>query len=263
MKTCEKCGALVEDGAQYCLECGASVIKIQSSLSLKANQEVKKKGNPMGTTISTGSGLTDILRAEDNGDLDESFYGGGPVTFTDPYANDDYVAKKKKDYSVPKTIFKLILLCAVVYLAYYVVTNVILNDKSNDSYEAAFEIYVECINEQDAAELTKLMAPYLNDRSALANELIADMEGVELKDCEITDAVQFDVNQEKALQQTITLSGKSFGVQKAYTLKVTFNGTVNGEARKIENVEMVFVKGDHEWYFDPTSYSNPVFTDNK
>ena len=33
--------------------------------------------------------------------------------------------------------------------------------------------------------------------------------------------------------------------------------------RMIENIEMVFVKGDHKWYLDPTSYENPVFTDNK
>ena len=45
------------------------------SLSLKTEEPVKKKsGNRMGTTVSTGSGLTDILRREDDeyDDVDDS-----------------------------------------------------------------------------------------------------------------------------------------------------------------------------------------------
>ena len=217
----------------------------------------------MGTTLGTGSGFTDILRAEDNGELDDSYFGGGPVSFTDPYANDDYVAKKKKDYSAPKTIFKILLLCAVAYLVYYVVTNVIFAEDKASTYEAVFENYIEAVNDKDASAMQDIIAPYIIDRGDVAKELVDEMEGVEFTDCEITESIAFDDNQEKALQQTITLTGKSFGVQKAYTVKVTFKGTVNGQDRMIENIEMVFVKGDHKWYLDPTSYENPVFTDNK
>lgn len=263
MRACHKCGAYIDDKAQYCPECGATNVKSSGSLSLKAQEEVKKKGNPMGTTLGTGSGFTDILRAEDNGELDDSYFGGGPVSFTDPYANDDYVAKKKKDYSAPKTIFKILLLCAVAYLVYYVVTNVIFAEDKASTYEAVFENYIEAVNDKDASAMQDIIAPYIIDRGDVAKELVDEMEGVEFTDCEITEAIAFDDNQEKALQQTITLTGKSFGVQKAYTVKVTFKGTVNGQDRMIENIEMVFVKGDHKWYLDPTSYENPVFTDNK
>lgn len=260
MKTCHKCGAYVEDKAQFCPECGATIVKSYGNLSLKPEVEVKKKGNPMGTTVSTGSGLTNILRAEDNGDLDESFFGGGPVSFTDPYANDNYVAKQKKDYSTIKTLIKLIILVAVIYAGYFIIHDVILSRKDVSSYEEAFEIYVQAVNEQDSAALKEIMVPYINDRSGEIAEQLAQMKNVQFTKWEIVSAEPFTETETKALQQEITLNGKSFGIQRVYHVKVNFYGTVNGEKRGAENVEMVFVKGDNKWFFDPTTYDNSTFT---
>lgn len=260
MKTCHKCGAYVEDKAQYCPECGATIVKSYGNLSLKEEVEVKKKGNPMGTTVSTGSGLTDILRAEDHGDLDESFYGGGPVTFTDPYANDDYVAKEKTDFSAVKTLIKLIILAAIIYAGYYVIHDVILARKDVTSYEEAFEIYVEAVNEQDSNALKEIMAPYINDRLGEVEYQLEQMEGVEFTEWEIVSAEEFTETEEKALQQEITLNGKSFGIQRAYHIKANFYGTVDGSKRGAENVDMVFIKGDNKWFFDPSDYDNSTFT---
>ena len=223
MKICHVCGCEVEDRELVCPDCGATVVKHSGSLSIKAQEETKKKLNPMGMTVSTGSGLTDILRNEsefDNADVDDDYFGGSiPLGMAKTVIEDD--GRKKSDTGkVIGKVIKILCIIALLYGAYWVVVNVFLNRDVIESHEEAIDIYVEAINDADVEKMEKVMPSYLNDPSLPA----ANIKGA------VAVQVRF-------YGTTFNASGQS--VEK------------NGE------VELVFIKIKDNWLLETESYKAP------
>ncbi len=249
MKTCRVCGAYVDDKEFHCPECGADVmIKSSGTLSLKQNTETKPKANPMGQTISTGSGLTDILRAEAGEDVEtEDFYGGGsiPLSFTRTDIDGDYSAKKKK--KIAPTIFKLILLFAVCFGVYMFVTKVIMKekDKGVESMEDAIEIYFDSVNANDIDEMQRIVPKFLSDRRDWAESMISTHNGAKLENYKINETETLPINELK--NEILLTYNKTVSIQEANDVYISYMNNSNGVSIFEEKI-FTILKIDDCWY---------------
>lgn len=268
MKTCRVCGALVDDREWNCPECGATMITSGGGLSLKADEPVKKKtGNRMGTTVSTGSGLTDILRREDDeyDDVDDTpvIMGSLPGNMSRGIEEDEKARKKaKNDIRIMTNIFKVIFAAAVIFIVYLFVTKFIMKDKGADSYEALVDIYVEAVNEGDVALMKTIMPEFISDRADEAQTLVDDMDGVEFTSYTIKNKEEIDRAQLDIFTDEIKLStGNNPNLNEGYYLEVEFVGK-NKDGLEIKATAVMEVyRVKHLWYLYPYTYENRAFSD--
>ncbi len=265
MKTCHVCGCEVDDRELICPDCGATVVKHSGSLSIKAEEEVKKKLNPMGTTVSTGSGLTDILRNEsefDKVDVDDDFFGGSiPLSMAKTVVEDD--GKKKSDVGkVLSTVVKILLFVAIAYGIYWFITNVAMNRDVVESPEEAVSIYVSAVNDSDVDKMTKIIPSYLNDPKAPAENILEGLKNVNIERFDIIATTELESEEITALQEQIKLATtKTANIQEAVLVRVRFYGTtLNDSGQRIEKnaeVELNFIKVKDNWLLETESYKVP------
>lgn len=262
MKTCRVCGAFVEDKAFTCPECGAEMVQSSGKLSLKTETDTKKKssGNQMGQTVSTGSGLTDILRAgaADEGvddDAIDEFYGGSiPTALTKTTIDEDYSSKKRKHKIVSK-IFKLALLAAAAFGVYFFVMNVVLKEKEKgaQTYGEAIEIFIDGINDNDPDSMTKIIPPYEREKIDNAQFYIADFEGAKITEYREKRVVDGKEQDPDAISPNVLMSEIKLGLNKAISISETKTVTVamrldvDGRMRQIE-VDFILFKAEGAWY---------------
>ncbi len=265
MKTCHVCGCEVDDRELICPDCGATVVKHSGTLSIKSADETKRKLNPMGMTVSTGSGLTDILRNEsefDNVDVDDDFFGGSiPLGLAKTVIEDD--GKKKSDTGkVFGNVLKILLVLAALYGLYFVVTNYFLSSDKIESYEEAIEIYIEAINENDVDKMVRIIPSYLNDQSAPAEVILAEMQNVKITRYDLLEVTDLTEDEKIELQDKIKLATtKTANFKEAVTVRVRFYGTtINNSGQEIQKngeVELIFIKFKDNWLLDTESYKSP------
>ncbi len=176
MKKCPMCGVPVDDHATECPECGCPIADT-SGFSLKSSSGSKKSGNPMGKSISSGTGLTDILRegddAYDDYDDDSSYNGSIPISLSRVDIEGDYSVKKKS--KIGKYIFRIILLVAAAYGVYYLINNVFMSDRAK-SYNQALDYYVEAVNENDTDKMELIIPKYIKDSKKTAKDYLDNLK---------------------------------------------------------------------------------------
>lgn len=264
MKTCHTCGTFVDDKELICPECGATVVKHVDGFTLKDKSSVKKKTNPMGTTLSTGSGLTDILKGDDNGydaEYDNDFMGGSiPVSLSRTEIDLDVSGKKKSN--IGGTIFKLILFCAVAYGVYFVVVNVFLKKEGANEYSQVIDIYVDAINNVDESKMVEIMPPYVLDNLDTAEMMLDELKNNHIDEFSIVTVTNYGSEEINSLQVLIKLqSGKTVNISSACLVKVKTKGTkMNQSGKSVEKnsefeVELIEVRD--RWYLHLNTYDNP------
>ena len=255
MKFCQMCGCEVEEGVSVCPECGNRIADT-SAFSLRAREVKKKASNPMGTTVSTGSGLTDILRGEDDEDVDESFgsiSGSMPVSLSMTQIDGDYSSKKNR--RVGKMIFRLFLLAALAAGIYFFVVHIILANSKARSYNEAIKFIQESINDNDVDKMMKVIPPFMTDPETDAKDFIDSMGSVYIDDYDTKDLVEYDKDQKEALQDAIKLqTSKTSRILEAYDMTVDFKTEIGGSTSHIE-MPMTFVNIADKWYMLVGSYS--------
>ena len=262
MKTCKVCGSLVEDREWNCPECGASMITSGGSLSLKAEEQKKKRTNPMGTTVSTGSGLTDILRAEDDyGEDDNPVYGSIPVSFSKTIIEEEEARKKAKaNHRLIASIFKTIFLLALVVAIVVIAVKVSEKEKGASTYKEAVKIYVEAVNNSNTDKMLLIMPNFLTSKKTTAKELLEKYEGVEFTNYSIKSAEPISENALLKLTETIKLeNGKNANRSDGYVVEVEFTGSVDGGEVITTVAVMEIYRDNGSWYLYPETYSNPLF----
>lgn len=282
MKTCPVCSALCTEIQTHCPECGAELIvkeEIKSSglLSLKSAEEAAKKkssGQSLGTTVSTGSGLTNILRREDDDYEDDAPYiqGSIPTAFqkNGSYETSGTSAyeRRREDKKVVGTIIKLVLLIAVAFGIYSYVTNVLLVEKGAKSYQDALKIYVDCINSKDAEKLAEITPSYYGNQEDTAEKWIAYMNNAKITSSDIISAEKMDPNDLNDLQEYIKLTySKTLYATDTASLVVEMKGeatnTTGAKFATGGRITMEFLEIDGKWYFNPESYDNKYFVNEK
>mgnify|MGYP007069863755 CR=1 FL=1 len=264
MKKCPMCGNPVDDHATECPECGCPIADT-SGFSLKSSPGgSKKSGNPMGRSVSTGSGLTDLLREGDDAyeDYDNSNIGGSiPLSLTRTDIEGDYSAKKKS--KIGKYIFRIILLAAAAYGVYFLVTNVFSREKAK-SYEEALEYYVDAINEDDSDKMEVIIPPYIKDEEGRAKEYLENLSVLHVNSYNIREASPMTDSIIDNLQEAIKLdTGKTAKIKEGYNLVVELKVTVDGDSAQyakgssfLIKANMDFIKIKDNWYLEISSYEN-------
>jgi hypothetical protein len=246
----------------------------ESGLSLKSDTKQKMKSSPsMGQTVSTGSGLTNILKREDDdfSDLeDNSTYVMGSLksplaeVYEEEAAEAAYRRKKESD-KVISTIIKIIVLGLIAFGIYYVVVNYILVKKGADTYEEALAIYVEAVNSQDVDKMKEIVAPYLSDTTNRAEGYLDDMRKANIVTYDIDSVSTMTSEEKNSVLEQIQLSyNKAPYITDACTVTVEMKGTVTSDSGNVVNkghkVDMDFLEIDGQWYFYADTYDNPTFT---
>ena len=265
MKTCKVCGALMDDREWNCPECGATMIQSSGGLSLKANEETKKKkGNPMGMTISTGSGLTDILRADEPEDVEveDEFYGGSmPISMSKTIIEDEEARKKAKaNKRLIGNIVKLVILALIAFGIYTIVSKVLTREKGANSYKEVVDLYVKAINDNNQTLMLSIVPKYVSDRQGDAKDIIDEMKDVKITGYTILSEEEIPLSARNILRDQIKLStGKVATLDEGYILEVEFTGKVgNGDTYK-STVTMELYRANARWYLYTTTFTNPVF----
>lgn len=263
MKTCIKCGAIAEDKEYICPECGADLVK-KTNFALKPQEEKKKVSNPMGTSIATGSGLTDILKAgdeEDGVDNEEFVAGSIPVALARNVIDDsDYKAKKKT--KLISNIVKLVFLAAVIIGIYFVVTKIIMKDVGAKSKEGVLKIYIEAVNDNDSDRFQVIIPAYVSDSGTVADEIIDEMSGIHIDGYDIIEANKLDEQALNELTEGIKFqTSKTANISEAYELKVKFKAHNEDDAKDTFETSntMIVVKIRDSWYINIVNYVNPIF----
>ena len=162
MKTCHVCGAQVDDKELICPDCGATVVGSTGGFALKPQEPEKKKksANPMGMTVSTGSGLTDLLRAEDDEvEVEDELRGGSiPLTYAQNVIDDDAAYKEKKlKQKQKKLITRAIVIIAICIFAFVIISGYLKQKRGADTPDALLDIYVEAVNDGEVVKRSLLM----------------------------------------------------------------------------------------------------------
>lgn len=258
MKTCHVCGEEVEDKILECPNCGATVVKRTIELSVKPPEAIRKRTNPMGTPVSTGSGLTDLLRGEDDNYVEDELGGGSiPMTLTKTNVDYDYSGKKKINIFGP--LFKFLILVALIYGVYYLVTNVILKEDGPSTYEAAFEQYITAVNNKNEDELCVVIPSYITANRKRAQTIFEDLQGAEFDQYEILSVTDLTKDEIIKLEDDIQLKyGKTVNIKEACVLRLRLGGIIKNPAgasiNKYAELDMGFIKIHNRWYINTESY---------
>lgn len=269
MKTCHVCGCFVDDGELVCPECGATVVKSTGGLSLKQEEpEKKKKTNPIGMTVSTGSGLTDILKAGDydEGEAEADPFNGGsiPVSMSKNIIEDDEPVKKKSG-NVFGVLFKIVIFAAIAFGIYYLITNVILKKEGADTYEAALDMYIEALNDNDAQAMSEIVPSYMSDATEVAQSWIDSLNGANISEYSISRTDTIDDNDLTFIEEEVKLErNKVVDIREGVTLIVDFRGVSYNNAGNSVNrggeLKMQFIKIENRWYFYPEEFDSSLLT---
>lgn len=266
MKTCHVCGCQVDDKELICPDCGATVVMATSGLSLKNEAPTKKKAASSGPSISTGSGLTDILRADDDDVAEEDPLHGGsvPYSLTQNVIEEEERRKKKNISKVFGTIFKIVLLAAAAYGIYYLVVNVFMKKEGASSYEAALDMYVEAVNDDDAAKMKQIVPTYMSYPQDTAQDWIDSMTNVEITSYDIINTVEMDDAAMLIMQDDIKLEkNKSADIREGVTVTVEIRANVvNASGATVSRggeIEMDFIRLSDKWYFYSDSFDTSMF----
>ena len=259
MKTCHVCGAQVDDKELICPDCGATVVGSTGGFALKPQEPQKKKAsNPMGMTVSTGSGLTDLLRAEDE-DVDvEDELGGGsiPLTYAQNVIDDDAAYKEKKlKQKQKKLIARAIVIIAICIFAFVIISGYLNQRRGADTPDTLMDIYVEAVNDDDVDKMASIMPSYL-DEQAEAQKIIDNMKGVHINTCEVVRTIELSQQEMEELQDSIKYqTGRTANIKGATLITVKISGTIeraggNATINTEFDVQLVKLrKGIGEYYF--------------
>ncbi|MBQ7707875.1 MAG: zinc ribbon domain-containing protein [Lachnospiraceae bacterium] len=265
MKKCPMCGIEVEDHASECPECGCPIADT-SGFSLKSNPGTKKKTtNPMGKSMSSGTGLTDVLRegddAYDDYDDDNAIGGSIPLSLSRLDIEGDYSAKKKG--KAGKIIIRLILLAALVAGAYFIVTNYLMRDKAK-SYEEALKYYIDAINNVDDEKMQVIIPPYIKDNESMAEDYVNSMKVLHINDYNTRNIEKLTDSDIDNLTQAIKLdTGKTAKIREGYRVDLELKVTVIADSSQYANgssflikktVEFIRIKDN--WYLQINAYDN-------
>lgn len=200
MRTCHVCGREVDDRTYICPDCGAEVVGSSGGLTLKANAPEKKKAtNTLGTTISTGSGLTDILKADD--EENSEFYGSMPNPVS--YDLTDYESEKKAKNHYGALIFKIVVVGMIAFVMYLLITKIFLKKDGAESYKEALDTYMEAINEADQDKMEYVSPAFLTDRESASKQALAKLDGVKIEKYEIEETYFLTAAEREKLQESI------------------------------------------------------------
>lgn len=263
MQVCRRCQAEFSDEEKYCPECGSPIFR-DTGLSLKtSDSDTKKKGNPMGMSISTGSGLTDILRIDDAGETEDGFYGTAARNLNGLNYADDAPKKKKK--RIPAGIKSLILLALIAGIGYFVYISFFKVDsntaKSADSLAGCLET---ALKDRDSGEMKDIIAPYVDQRSEVASDLAEYSPDITI------DSVKMNVQKKDkytsmeavsaystSLVEERGVTAKSYSDIKEYwNVQFTINGFDNKTKKTIgTTLDCTIVLIENKWYIDTTSFT--------
>lgn len=263
MKTCKVCGAMVDDKEWNCPECGATMITSGGAFSLKQGSEpVKKKsGHTLGTTVSTGSGLTDILRAEDDVDDSPTIMGSVPISLSQNHIDEEEVRKRAKAHrQLIGNIFKIILVLAVAFGIYLYVTKVIMAPKGAEDYENVVDTYVEAVKNNDVGLMKSIMPHFISDRNEAAADMIENMSGVTISSYKITSSEAMSDSAIDIFNDNIKLStGKIANISEGYTVEVEFAGTGKSGKNINKVLDMEIYRVNNLWFLYPYTFDVNAF----
>ena len=260
MKKCPMCGQDVEDHASECPNCGCPIADT-SGFSLKGgNNSAPRKGssNPMGRTISTGSGLTDILN---EGEEDFSVGGSIPVSLSKNETEDLNIKPKS---NVGGTVFKLLFIVAIGFGIYYLLNTYVFSNKKAYSPEEALEFYVKAVNEDDVDYMRGILPSYVENRDQVAQEYLDNISVLHIDSYTIDSKEDFADIEISELQDAIKLQTTlTSRIASAVRMKVTFHVDVDGDSEKLKNgdkldltMNLEFIEINTKWYLQTTSYDN-------
>ena len=268
MKTCRVCGALVDDREWNCPECGATMITSGGSLSLKSEEPTKKKsGNRMGTTVSTGSGLTDILRADSDGDYDDvddgTVMGSIPMTLSKNIIEEEEQRKKAKaNRRLMANIFKAIIVIVILVAAAIFIRDIFFKEDKAKTCDELVKNYVEAVNEQDVDLMLSIVPQFLANRQDEAQALVDGMKGVKLTKYTVKSKEEISRVSMDLLRDEIKLTeGKNANLDEGYYLEVEFVGTNPSGLEETAVVIMEVYRVKDRWFLYPATFDNWVFTD--
>ena len=200
MRKCHVCGREVDDKTYICPDCGAEIVGSTGGLTLKANEESQKKkpSSSLGMTVSTGSGLTDILRADDDTD---DVYGSLPTPVG--YDLTDYESNRKAKAKPGKIIFRLVLIALLAFALYSLITKLLMKRDGPASYEEAIDTYIEAINNHDLDKMTVVTPAFFTDQRGEATRALESLKDVHIDEYSIVDKYFLNSTEKSSLQDSI------------------------------------------------------------
>lgn len=269
MKVCHSCGTEVKDKELVCPVCGATVVKSTGDFSLKAVEETKKKkkGNPMGTHVSTGSGLTDILKGDDSGYLvDEEDFRGGSIPTSYSKTDVDELGIKETKSSYIKYVILLVIVLAVGFFVYNMYSTYKANKRGKDSYEGVIEDYVLITNNRNKETFDNLMPKYMEMDKATASSLYKSITNIKIVANSLAEVSHLNSSEISELQELIKMASvKTAAIQDAVTVNVKIDAEVKnaagGTITKSSEIKLTIICVRDRWFLEPYSSDIP-FEDN-
>lgn len=265
MKICHVCGCEVDDYVLVCPDCGATVVKATAGLSLKPQEEKHKPTASLGKTIGSGSGYTDILRAEDDDTAEEDPFKGGsiPASMARNFIEEEERKKKQRHGRLILNLIKIAFVILLAFLVYLFVTKVILKKNGVETSEEALEVFVDAINNEDASALSKIMLPYYY-QSEEAEYMIDAMKGVKITGNRVADHKDDGRIKLDAYQQELKVEkNKMVDIHDGVTYTIEFRGTTtskSGVEREFGGeVELQFFKIKGFWYLNTDNFDYEFF----
>jgi hypothetical protein len=251
MRKCHVCGLEVDDRTYICPDCGAEIVGSSGGLTLKPKEDDKKKktGASLGTTVSTGSGLTDILRGEDG---DSEIMGSLPNAVS--YDLTDYESNKKARIHPGKVIFRLICIAVLALGIYMLVTRVLLKKDGPESYQEALDTYIEAINEQDQTKMEFVTQ---------ASKKLEELNGVHIDEYSVEDKYFLTSSEISKLQDDIKYAtSRTANMSDAVNVKLKVSGTLGNYAKagaKTGEITVQIVCIRDSWYVLLDEYEDIKF----
>lgn len=263
MKTCKVCGAMVDDKEWNCPECGATMITSGGTFSLKQGEEhaKRKADHTLGTMVSTGSGLTDILRAEDDVDDSPTIMGSVPISLSQNHIDEEEVRRKAKVHrQLIGNIIKIAFVLAVAFAIYLYITKVILAPKGADDYEKVVDTFVEAVKDDDTNLMKSIMPHFVSDRNEATADMMEEMSGVTISSYNIVSSSAIaDANIDIFNDDIKLETGKIANISQGYTLEVEFAGTGKSGKNMNKVVTMEVYRVNNLWFLYPGTFDTSAF----
>lgn len=264
MKVCHSCGTKVDDKELICPVCKQTVVVTHGELSLKPVEEKKqKKTNPMGTHISSGSGLTDILRSDDSSMLDDGDLYGGSLPSSYARTEIDSFTEKKRKIHVGKYLFFAIIIIAICFFVFTLYKDYNEVKRGADSYEAVVKNYTDAYINKDEKLFDDMMPLYMDFDKNMVSDIYEQNITTKFISFNIEEVSHLDTGEIVVLQDDVKIStSKTVAIQEAVRTKVAFEAEVmkKSTGTYIKNVDegiFVMIKVRDRWYLDPLSSSFP------